>query len=118
MESKLAVAGLAALAHEGRLSVFRLLVQAGDDGLAAGEIARRLQILPNSLSASLAVLSHAGLVSSQRYGRSIVYRAHYAAMGELLAFLTEDCCAGAPEVCAPLALVLNRAACCTPEPTH
>lgn len=113
METKSAVASLAALAHEGRLSVFRLLVVAGADGLPAGEIARRLEILPNTLSASLNVLSHAGLITSRRDGRSIIYTANYAGMRELLAFLMEDCCAGTPEICAPLAVVVSQ--CCEAE---
>jgi len=108
MESKTAVASLAALAHEGRLSVFRNLIQAGPDGLPAGEIARRLGTLPNTLSANLNVLSHAGLISSRRLGRSIIYSANYDAMTDLLAFLMEDCCAGSPEICSPLAGVLNN----------
>lgn len=112
MESTAAVASLSALAHEGRLAVFRLLVQAGPEGLAAGEVARRLDILPNTLSSSLNILSHAGLVVSRREGRSIVYSANYAAMSGLLAFLMEDCCAGAPQICAPLEAITARAACC------
>jgi DNA-binding transcriptional ArsR family regulator len=108
MEMKSAVTDLAALAHAGRLSIFRLLVQAGADGLASGEIARRLSILPNTLSASLNVLSGAGLVRSRRDGRSIIYTADYAAMRELLAFLVEDCCGGSPEICAPLAAVVSQ----------
>jgi DNA-binding transcriptional ArsR family regulator len=115
METKPAVVALAALAHEGRLSVFRLLVQAGDGGLAAGEVARRLDILPNTLSASLNILSHADLIASRRDGRSIIYTANYAAMGQLLAFLLEDCCAGAPEICAPLAAILTDTPCCKDE---
>jgi ArsR family transcriptional regulator len=103
METKHAVTSLAALAHEGRLSAFRLLVQAGAGGLAAGEIARRLEVLPNTLSASLTILSHAGLVEARRDGRSIIYTANYDGMRGLLTFLMEDCCAGAPEICAPLA---------------
>lgn len=103
METKPALAALSALAHEGRLAVFRLLVQAGEAGLPAGEIARRLGVLPNTLSASLNILSQAGLAASRRDGRSIIYTAEYATMRDLLAFLMEDCCAGAPEVCAPLA---------------
>ncbi len=113
MESKSAVASLSALAHEGRLSAFRLLVQAGPDGLAAGEIARRLEILPNTLSTSLNVLSHAGLVRSRRDGRSIIYTADYEAMRALLAFLMEDCCAGKPEICAPLIALASQ--CCEAE---
>lgn len=108
METKPAVASLAALAHEGRLATFRLLVQAGSQGLAAGEVARRLDVLPNTLSASLSVLSHAGLIASRRDGRSIIYTANYDAMRELLAFLMEDCCAGTPEICAPLAAVASQ----------
>jgi ArsR family transcriptional regulator len=110
METKSAVSSLAALAHEGRLSIFRLLVQAGEEGLAAGEIARRLEILPNTLSASLNILSHADLVASRRDGRSIIYTANYGAMRQLLAFLLEDCCSGAPEICAPLAAIARQ--CC------
>ncbi len=108
MESKSAVASLSALAHDGRLAAFRLLVQAGPQGLAAGEIARRLEILPNTLSASLNVLSHAGLVRSRRDGRSVIYTADYDAMRELLAFLMEDCCGGKPEICAPLVALAGR----------
>lgn len=110
METKSAVTGLSALAHEGRLSAFRLLVQAGAEGLAAGEVGRRLDVLPNTLSANLNILSHAGLVASRREGRSIIYTANYEAVRELLAFLVEDCCGGAPEICAPLAAILNP--CC------
>lgn len=108
METKPAVTSLGALAHEGRLSAFRLLVQAGGDGLAAGEIARRLDVLPNTLSASLNILSHSGLIMSRREGRSIIYTANYDAMRELLAFLMEDCCGGAPEICAPLAALVSK----------
>lgn len=115
MEPKAAVATLAALAHEGRLSVFRLLVQAGAAGLAAGEIARRLEVFPNTLSANLNVLSHAGLVQSQRQGRSVIYTADYDRMRDLLGYLMDDCCGGAPEICAPLASILSRAACCAEE---
>lgn len=110
---KPAVVSLSALAHEGRLAVFRLLVQAGAPGLAAGEVARRLDILPNTLSASLNVLSHAGLVASRRDGRSIIYTADYSNMRELLAFLMEDCCGGMPEICAPLVAIASQ--CCVPE---
>ncbi|RYE50321.1 MAG: transcriptional regulator [Hyphomicrobiales bacterium] len=111
MESKAAVSSLAALAHAGRLSTFRLLIQAGPEGLPAGEISRRLGVLPNTLSASLNVLSHAGLITSRRAGRSIIYTAQYGAMRDLLAFLMEDCCGGAPEICAPLVAI---AQCCSP----
>ena len=115
MELKSAIATLSALAHEGRVEAFRLLIKAGLEGLAAGEIARRLGVPPSSLSANLNVLSHAGLVQSRRDGRSIIYTADYGAMSGLLGFLLEDCCAGSPEVCAPLSAILERAACCVPE---
>ena len=108
MESIPAVAALSALAHEGRLSIFRLLVQAGQDGMAAGEIARATGALPNTLSSNLNILSGAGLVTSRRDGRSIIYVAAYGQMRDLLAFLMEDCCAGSPEICAPMALVSGR----------
>lgn len=107
-----AVEALSALAHEGRLSVFRLLVRAGREGLAAGEIARKLDVLPNTLSANLTVLSNAGLVGSKREGRSIIYTADYDRMTALLSFLMEDCCNGEASICAPLAEIARRAACC------
>ncbi len=110
-----AVAGLTALGHEGRLSVFRMLVQAGSTGLAAGEIARRLGAPPSTLSANLNVLSHAGLIASRRDGRSIIYTADYEAMRQLLSFLMEDCCGGAPEICAPLAALMGGD--CAPQAT-
>lgn len=115
MESKLAVVALSALAHEGRLAVFRMLVQAGGDGVPAGEIARRLGVPANTLSANLNVLSHAGLIDSRREGRSIIYTAAYERMAALLGFLMEDCCQGSAAICAPLAEIVNRAACCMPE---
>ncbi|MGZ3274079.1 MAG: ArsR/SmtB family transcription factor [Caulobacteraceae bacterium] len=111
MEFVTAAACLSALAHEGRLRVFRMLVQAGVMGLPAGEIARRLQVPPNSLSANLNVLSHAGLVRSRRQGRSIIYTAEYDRMRGLLSFLVEDCCGGSPEICSPLADALRAADC-------
>lgn len=108
MESKAAVNMLSALGHEGRLAIFRLLVQAGPAGVAAGEIARALSVLPNSLSANLNVLSHAGLIASRRDGRSIIYTADYDAMSGLLGFLMEDCCQGAPQICAPLGAIVSN----------
>ncbi|HEY3950911.1 ArsR/SmtB family transcription factor [Phenylobacterium sp.] len=109
MESKNAIIALSALAHPGRLEVFRLLVRAGPDGLAAGEIARATGSLANTLSANLNILAAAGLVGARRDGRSIIYAAGYDRMRELLAFLMEDCCGGKPEICAPLAAVASRA---------
>jgi ArsR family transcriptional regulator len=108
MESQTAVGALSALAHPGRLGVFRMLVQAGPDGMAAGEIARATGSLPNTLSTNLGILAAAGLVASRRDGRSIIYAAGYGQMRELLAFLMEDCCGGKPEICAPLAALASR----------
>ena len=90
-----AVDALGALAQEHRLSAFRLLVQAGDRGMAAGAIAKRLDIAPSSLSFHLSGLSRAGLVTEERQSRSIIYRANFARMTSLLTFLTENCCRGA-----------------------
>ena len=114
MEIMTAVSRLSALAQESRLSVFRLLVQAGQDGMAAGDVARALGIPANTLSAQFAVLANAGLVTSRREGRSILYAANYDGMSDLLLFLMQDCCQGRPEVCAPLAETANRA-CCAPN---
>ncbi|MFC0588434.1 ArsR/SmtB family transcription factor [Novosphingobium aquiterrae] len=95
MQPNQAVQSLGALAQEHRLAAFRLLVQAGPDGMAAGALSDALGIPASSLSFHLAQLSHAGLVSQRRAGRSIIYAADYAAMNGLLSFLTENCCAGA-----------------------
>lgn len=103
MQSREAVAALSALAHEGRVAIFRALVQAGPDGLAAGAVSRAVGIAPNTLTASLTILGHAGLVRSRRDGRSIIYAAEFGRMGDLLGFLVDDCCGGRPEICAPLA---------------
>lgn len=112
MELKDAVTRLSALAQESRLEVFRLLVRAGPEGLAAGDIARALGVPPNTLSAQLNILSNAGLIASRRDGRSIIYAVAFAAMGDLLVYLTEDCCQGRAEVCGPLAEVAAKQACC------
>jgi DNA-binding transcriptional ArsR family regulator len=95
MEMPAALNALGALAQESRLAVFRLLVQGGPDGLAAGEIAERLRIPPATLSFHLGQLGQAGLVTSTRNGRSIVYAADYTGMDRLLGFLYENCCQGA-----------------------
>ena len=108
-----ALAGLSALAHDGRLSIFRLLVTMGPQGMAAGDIARELNTAPNTMSAQLLVLSNAGLVHARRDGRSIIYAADFDRMSELLQFLTKDCCGGRPEICRPLAETVN--ACCPPK---
>lgn len=111
MNTETAVRSLAALAQERRLSAFRLLVRAGGDGMPAGDIARDLGIPHNTLSTHLSTLVNAGLLSSRREGRSIIYRADFGGTRALLAFLLEDCCQGAPEVCSP-ALETVLADCC------
>ncbi|NRG17429.1 helix-turn-helix transcriptional regulator [Rhizobiales bacterium] len=101
MEKIDALAALSALGQETRLDVYRLLVKAGGDGLAAGEIADELGVLPNTLSAHLANLSRAGLICQAREGRVLRYTADYSRMRSLLEYLMADCCGGRPEVCAP-----------------
>jgi DNA-binding transcriptional ArsR family regulator len=90
-----AVAALGALAQEHRLALFRLLVQAGEDGMPAGAIAEKLGVPNSSLSFHLAQLRGAGLVTQERQHRSLIYRANYPAMNGLIDYLTENCCAGA-----------------------
>ena len=98
-----AVDALGALAHETRLSVFRMLVKAGPDGLVAGDIASGAGVPPSTMSHHLSTLERAGLVTSERESRLIRYRADYAGMKRLLTFLMQDCCGGVPEMCADLA---------------
>jgi DNA-binding transcriptional ArsR family regulator len=112
MEIPDAIKRLSALAQDGRLAVFRALVRAGPQGMAAGAIARTLGVAANTLSSQLLVLANAQLVHASRSGRSIIYAANFDAMRDLLVFLTEDCCAGNNEVCAPLAEIADRALCC------
>lgn len=112
MELETAVRRLSALAQDGRLQVLRLLIRAGKDGVAAGEIARGLDVPANTLSAQLNVLANAQLISARRQGRSIIYSADYDSMTELLAYLMDDCCQGRPEVCRPLVEIASRVACC------
>ena len=94
MTPAIAVDALAALAQETRLNVFRLLVMAGPVGLAAGEVGAQLGIPANTLSFHLKTLSQAGMVVSRQEGRFIFYAANYAAMDDLIAFLTDNCCSG------------------------
>jgi len=96
MENKTAVIALSALAQESRLMVFRTLVQAGLDGMAAGKISETTGIPPSSLSFHLKEMSYAGLVNSRQESRYVIYSANFKVMNELLDFLTENCCAGAP----------------------
>ena len=102
MDKKPALAALSALGQDTRLEVFRLLVKAGADGLPAGEIASRLGTVQNTMSAHLKVLDHAGLVRAERDGRVVRYVADMTCFRDLLAYLMEDCCNGAPELCRPV----------------
>lgn len=102
MEMKAALSVLSALGHESRLSAFRALVQAGPDGMPVGELRERLDLPPATLTAHLNVLRAAALVHDQREGRSIRVRANYLQMNALLAYLTENCCAGTAD-CDPVA---------------
>lgn len=99
MESQEALAGLAALAQETRLAIFRRLVRAGPVGESAGAIAEALKTPAPTLSFHLKELERAGLIAQRRESRSLIYAARYDGMRELLAFLMEDCCAGHPEIC-------------------
>ena len=100
MKKPQALAGLAALSQENRLDTFRLLVQAGPDGMPAGEVAAALGLPPNTLTFHFDRLREAGLVTVRRDGRSMIYAARYDAMNALLAYLTENCCQGAAADCA------------------
>lgn len=112
MQLPIAVDALSALAHSSRLAVFRLLVRAGSDGVAAGDIAREVGALPNTLSTHLTILGNVGLIHSRREGRSIIYSADYDRMRDLLGFLVADCCAGRPEICGSLGDMAANADCC------
>ena len=101
MEKNDAVTALAALAQDNRLDVFRLLVQAGPEGMPAGAVAESLRLAPNTLTFHFDRLRMAGLVTVRRDGRSMIYAAQFDRMNALVAFLTENCCGGAP--CGPVA---------------
>ncbi|MGZ8341417.1 MAG: ArsR/SmtB family transcription factor [Telluria sp.] len=99
METKDAIGALAALAQEVRLSVFRLLVTAGPEGIAASKIAEHLGVPASTLSFHLKELTHAGLIAARQEGRFVMYAANFDRMNALLAFLTDNCCGGTP--CGP-----------------
>src|SRR5689334_3353310 len=113
METEDIILALAALAQSTRLDVFRLLVTKEPDGLAAGEIAKALAVPQNTMSAHLSVLARAGLVTSRRISRSIVYRADLARLQAVMSFMVNDCCDGRPEICA--ALIESITPCCPPK---
>jgi ArsR family transcriptional regulator, arsenate/arsenite/antimonite-responsive transcriptional repressor len=104
MEKSDAVAALAALAQDHRLDVYRLLVQAGEEGLPAGRVASASKLAPNTLTFHFDRLRQAGLVIARREGRSIIYAARYDIMNSLIGYLTENCCRGMPQQCAPTTL--------------
>jgi ArsR family transcriptional regulator len=108
MDKKAALNALAALGQETRLDAFRLLVRAGSEGIPAGEIATRLDTVQNTMSAHLKVLAHAGLIRPERDGRIVRYVADMTGLRDLLSYLMEDCCNGAPELCHP---VINAVTC-------
>ena len=107
MEQAQVLQALSALANATRLEVVRLLVPHGQSGLAAGEIARRLGISASGLSFHLSALEQAGLIASQKVSRQVIYRANHAALGEVIAYLLDDCCAAHPKV----------RDCCQPPPS-
>jgi ArsR family transcriptional regulator, arsenate/arsenite/antimonite-responsive transcriptional repressor len=109
MENADAVIALAALAQDNRLDVFRLLVQAGPEGLPAGQVASALDLAPNTLTFHFDRLRSAGLVTVRLEGRSMIYAARFETMNALLAYLTENCCNGAPESCGPAPCSPGRA---------
>src|SRR5665213_2192039 len=108
MKNTDAVAALAALAQESRLDVFRLLVQAGPEGMPAGGVATALKLAPNTLTFHFDRLRDARLVTVRREGRSMIYAARFEVMNDLLGFLAENCCQGATEACAPAACKPSR----------
>lgn len=114
METASALSALAALAQESRLAVFRLLVQAGPEGLPASKVAEALGLPPSSLSFHLKELTHANLVVPRQEGRFVIYAARFDTMNALLGFLTENCCGGSS--CSPAGAACVPAASCTGNP--
>lgn len=110
MKSTSAVVALAALAQESRLAIFRLLVEAGQDGLTVGQIGESLEVAPGTLSFHLKELTYAGLTQSRQVGRFIWYSANFSAMNELIAYLTENCCRGQPDACGVARLPTKKSA--------
>src|SRR5580658_5978273 len=117
MKKLLVIGALGALAQETRLDIFRLLVQKGPEGLPAGEIGTRLGQPSPTMSFHLNQLRFAGLVSSRRESRSIIYSANFKAISDLLTYLTENCCGGRPELCAPEAATACGAECAPGQTT-
>ena len=110
MDNQEAIAALSALAQPTRLDTFRLLVSREPEGVAAGELARLIDVPQNTMSTHLAILARAGLVRGERHSRSIIYRADLERFREVTLFLLKDCCGGRPELCAPL--IADLMPCC------
>jgi DNA-binding transcriptional ArsR family regulator len=108
MKNTDAVAALAALAQDNRLDIFRLLVRAGPEGMPAGGVAAKLKLAPSALTFHFDRLRDAGLVTVRREGRSMIYAARFEAMNALVDFLTENCCQGAADQCAPVTCKPSR----------
>lgn len=113
MDDTTIIEALSALAQPSRLAAFRLIVEHEPHGLPAGEIARQLDVPQNTMSTHLALLARAGLLSAERQGRTITYRAEIDRMRAVMGYLVNDCCGGRPELCAPL--IEDITPCCVPE---
>jgi DNA-binding transcriptional ArsR family regulator len=114
MDNESTILALAALAQATRLDAFRLLVKHEPEGLAAGELARLLEVPQNTLSSHLNILAHGGLVHGERQSRSIIYRADLTRLREVTLYLVKDCCGGRAELCEPLIAELTEP-CCPPK---
>jgi ArsR family transcriptional regulator len=113
MDDAQVIAALAALAQPTRLNTFKLLVAHEPEGIPAGELARLAEVPQNTMSAHLAVLARAGLITGERQSRSIIYRADLQQFRDVTLFLLKDCCGGKPEICAPL--IADLTPCCPPK---
>lgn len=117
MDINNALEALDAISQSTRLDIFRLLIRAGESGLAAGEIAEAIDGRQNTTSTNLSILARSGWIGAERDGPNVIYRANHAVIRDLIAFLLEDCCGGQPEICAPLLQSLSclnttSGACC------
>ncbi len=101
MKSAQVVKALSALAQPTRLAIYRLLVERGPEGMAAGQVAERLKVSPATMSFHFKTLDHAGLIEGRQDGRFVYYAANFTVMNDMLAYLTENCCGGNPEACNP-----------------
>ncbi|MGO4448322.1 ArsR/SmtB family transcription factor [Phyllobacterium sp. TAF24] len=112
-KKKQTIEAFSALAQSSRMDAFKLIVMHEPEGIAAGEISRLLDIPQNTMSAHLAILSRAGLISSVRHSRSIIYRARFENLRAAISYLLKDCCAGHPDICTPL--ITDIVPCCPPK---